>query len=86
MVSVDSLRAVGFPEQVIQAVSALTHNPSESYVEYIRKVARHPIAVVVKRADIACNNLRFDDGILPEDAARMRAKWATALSILDGAV
>lgn len=81
-ITVEELRKKGFSERIIRAVQALTHAKGESYREYIMRVAKDPIAVVVKLADISYNENRLDDGIAPDDAARMREKWAGARDIL----
>jgi (p)ppGpp synthase/HD superfamily hydrolase len=49
----------GFPESVIEAVDALTkkiiNGSEEPYEEFIRRAARHPIARLVKLADLEDN-------------------------------
>jgi len=61
-VSVGELRDVGFPDEVVAAVVALTHLPENTYEEYIEQVAGDPLAREVKLADLAdnlANNLRL---------------------------
>ncbi|MCI9530575.1 MAG: bifunctional (p)ppGpp synthetase/guanosine-3',5'-bis(diphosphate) 3'-pyrophosphohydrolase [Lachnospiraceae bacterium] len=48
--------AQDFPPEVIQAVALLTHNPQESYFEYVRKIRGNRIATVVKLADLEHNS------------------------------
>ncbi|NVN97530.1 HD domain-containing protein [Candidatus Nomurabacteria bacterium] len=55
-VSMDDLKAAGFPETVLQAVDLLTHKDSESYEEYLAKIKPNPMALVVKLADLEDNS------------------------------
>lgn len=71
-VSVADLRGTGLPEEVVAAVVALTHEPSDSYSDYIERVAGNPLARRVKLADLAdnlANNRRL--ARTPEVAARI---------------
>ncbi len=56
----DGVMAVGdiekqFGRAVLIHVLALTHLDGESYINYIRRAARDPVAKLVKLADISCN-------------------------------
>jgi guanosine-3',5'-bis(diphosphate) 3'-pyrophosphohydrolase len=62
---------------VAEALVALTHFAGESYPLYLRRVSDNPIAVIVKRSDIADNI-----STLPYDRTRLWAKYVEALSIL----
>lgn len=44
-----------YGEDVSEAVDMLTHYPSLSYLDYIRRLAKNPLAVKVKLADIQDN-------------------------------
>ena len=50
------LRAEGFPEPVLAAVDALTRRADEERDAYYARVAADPLALRVKRADIADNS------------------------------
>jgi (p)ppGpp synthase/HD superfamily hydrolase len=54
-VTVGDLREAGIPEDVVDAVLALTHRPEDSYERYIEQVARDGMARAVKLADLADN-------------------------------
>lgn len=79
----DRLRAEGFSETVLEALELVTHRPGESYEDFVRRAAAHPVARQVKRADILDN---MDPNRIAEpterDARRME-KYARALAILD---
>jgi (p)ppGpp synthase/HD superfamily hydrolase len=82
-VTAEELLARGCPAAVVDAVVALSHLPDEPQDVYLRRVAANPLAVTVKRADIADNlsparMARLDD----ETRARLEIKYATALRLL----
>jgi (p)ppGpp synthase/HD superfamily hydrolase len=54
-VTVEDLRAEGFPDVVIDAVVVLSRDPGQSYAQYIDDVARNDLARVVKIADVNDN-------------------------------
>ncbi|MBM7863901.1 HD domain-containing protein [Lentzea nigeriaca] len=83
-VTAADLSSRGCPSAVVDAVVALSHLPDEPQADYLRRVAANPLAVTVKRADIADNlsparMARLDD----ETRARLEIKYATALRLLD---
>ena len=55
-VTLEQLRAEGFPAAVIEAVEALTKREGEDYEAFIRRVAPNPIAREVKLADLRDNS------------------------------
>jgi (p)ppGpp synthase/HD superfamily hydrolase len=55
-VTLDELRAEGFPAAVLEAVEALTKREGEDYEAFIRRVAPNPIAREVKLADLRDNS------------------------------
>jgi (p)ppGpp synthase/HD superfamily hydrolase len=64
------LRKVGFSEQILDAISCLTHDPTESYEDYVVRCRANPIARTVKLADLQ-DNTRLDRTILrPERIQR----------------
>lgn len=66
------LRARGFSETVVKAVAALTRTHGESRAEAARRVAKNPLARMVKLADLAENmNLARIKNPTARDIARM---------------
>lgn len=55
-ISFDDLKEYGFPNQIIEAVKALTKQKNESYDVYIDRVIRDSIAKKVKLADMKHNS------------------------------
>lgn len=64
-----------FPQDVVNAVEALTRRGEESYKEFIERVARNPNARLVKIADIR-DNLR-------PGAEHLRSRYEAALKVLE---
>jgi (p)ppGpp synthase/HD superfamily hydrolase len=63
-VTLDELRALGFPETVLAALALLTHHTADTgYDEYIAAIKPDPLARRVKLADLAHN---MDVRRLPE--------------------
>src|SRR5688572_7707392 len=54
-VTLDDLTALGCPAEVLAAVTAISKRPGEAQAEYLARVMANPIALRVKRADIADN-------------------------------
>ncbi|GAA0493741.1 hypothetical protein Ade02nite_21200 [Paractinoplanes deccanensis] len=54
-VTLDDLRALGYPEEVVRAVDSVTRRKGESYMDLIRRAAADPIGRVVKLADVTTN-------------------------------
>lgn len=54
--SEDEVRTLdGVDDEVIEAVKCLTRSKDETYMEYIERVSKNPIAKVVKLADLKDN-------------------------------
>ncbi len=72
-VTLEDLRAEGFPREVIDAVQALTKTKGESRLAAARRAAVNPVARTVKLADLADN---MDLSRIPQptewDHARMK--------------
>jgi hypothetical protein len=81
--TLDDLRQRGCPGAVLDAVDALTRRADETPAEYYVRVAADPIAIAVKRADIADNSDPSRLAALPaEMAQRLRDKYEKATAIL----
>jgi len=82
-VSLDDLRAAGYPAQVVSAVDAVTKRRGESYEDLIRRAAADPIGRLVKLADNRHNADEARLALLPQEkACELRAKYAAARVIL----
>lgn len=82
-VSLDELAVEGFPEDVLNAVEALTKRPGETRLQAAARAAAHPVALQVKLADNAEN---MDLGRIAQptekDVARLREYEAVRALLL----
>lgn len=83
--TLDDLRADGFPPAVVDAVDALTRREEESYEAFVARAGANTIARRVKRADIAHNmDLRRLEELRPNDVERLQ-RYHRALKQLSDA-
>lgn len=54
-VTIDQLRAAGFAEHLLAALRRITHDPDESYADYVVSCKADPIARQIKLADLRDN-------------------------------
>jgi GTP diphosphokinase / guanosine-3',5'-bis(diphosphate) 3'-diphosphatase len=84
--TLSALEKEGFSPEVIRAVEALTHREGESYVDYVERAGKNPVARRVKIADLTDNmNLSRIAKPTKRDIARIR-KYESALASLGVAV
>jgi (p)ppGpp synthase/HD superfamily hydrolase len=82
-VTLDDLRAQGFPEPVVLAVDALTRRDGEEPGTYYRRVAADNLALKVKYADLADNSDPERLAALDQPTReRLIAKYAAARDAL----
>jgi (p)ppGpp synthase/HD superfamily hydrolase len=58
-VTLEQLREAGFSEDILDAVALLTHDPLDTYEDYVAKIKTNPIARAVKLADLE-DNMRLE--------------------------
>jgi len=82
-VTLADLTSAGCPTEVVAAVEAISRGPDEPQDSYLARVLANPLALVVKRADIA-DNLSPDRmaRLDPATQDRLRAKYEAALRTL----
>ena len=83
--TLDDLRGFGFPEEVIEALSLMTHNSGAGYFDYIRTLKDNPIARKVKMADLRHNSDLSRLDVIDERALERAEKYKQALLILERA-
>ena len=54
--TLEDLKNMGFSQQVLEAISLMTHEEGVPYLEYVAKIKANPIAKAVKLADIEHNS------------------------------
>jgi (p)ppGpp synthase/HD superfamily hydrolase len=78
--TMERLRGLGYPEEVLGALDCLTKREGETYEAFIERVLPHPLARRVKLADLEDNmDVRRLPAVTAKDAerlARYRAAWS----------
>ena len=85
--TLDDLRDEGLPDEVVEAVDAITRRAGEQYPAYIERVRLNPIALHVKLADNA-QNLADNDALAlvdPTKAASLKRRYLAARERLEAA-
>lgn len=79
----EDLELMDFGDEVMTALRLLTHDPSVPYLDYVREIAKDPVATKVKLADLAHNSdlSRLDYEPMEMDLERVR-KYQKAREIL----
>lgn len=78
-----SVAAMGYPQQVIEAISLMTHEDGVPYMDYVAKIKGNTIARVVKLADLRHNSglSRLDHA--DEKSLARAAKYKKAIALLE---
>ena len=81
--TLEDLREMGFPQEAIDALALLTHDPEVPYMEYVSQIAKNPVAKAVKIADLKHNSdlSRLDS--IDEKILKRREKYLQALALLE---
>lgn len=82
-ITLDDLRAAGYPEVVVDAVDAVSRRDGETYMDMIRRAAAHPLGRLVKLADNAHNSSEARLAVLDAEQAKfLRRRYAKARAVL----
>ena len=82
--TIEDLRLAGFSDEICGAVSALTHDKSVPYEDYVKEIAKDPVAKAVKLADLR-DNMDLSRLPVPDEKAESRIrKYRAAYSYLNG--
>ena len=82
-ITLDELKSNEFPDDVIEALSLMTHSDDVPYLDYIRNLKDNPIARKVKSADLAHNSDLSRLDVVDEKAVERVNKYKQAILILD---
>lgn len=82
--TLEDLASMGFPTEVIDALTLLTHAPEVPYMDYVERISTNPIATKVKIADLTHNSdlTRMDPTEIDEYALKRNEKYKLALALL----
>lgn len=81
--TISDLEKMGFPREVIEALSLLTHDDNVPYMDYVEKIKGNEIARKVKLADLAHNSdtTRLDE--INDKVIQRVEKYKNAIAILE---
>ncbi|MDC0713890.1 GTP pyrophosphokinase [Stigmatella sp. ncwal1] len=78
--TLERLRALGYPDEVLGALDCLTKREGETYEAFVERIRPHPLARRVKLADLEDNmDVRRLPSVGPKEAERLtryRAAWS----------
>lgn len=80
--TLNDLKEMGYPDEIIQALALLTHDDGSEYMDYVKRLKNNPIARAVKLADLKHNSdlSRYDT--IDNRAIKRTAKYKQAIEIL----
>lgn len=82
-ITLDRLRQMGFPAEVVDAVDAVTRRDGETYMQFVARAAQHPLGRLVKLADNAHNSSPERLAALDPDTARgLERRYGRARAVL----
>ena len=80
--TLDDLRAMGFNEQVLDALALMTHDKRIPYMDYVAKIKENKIAMTVKLADLKHNSDLSRLDTVDEKAMKRIEKYRQAIALL----
>ena len=81
--TLDDIRAMGFPERIVEALSYMTHDDAVPYLDYVAKIKENPIATAVKLADLKHNSDLTRLDAVDKKALERVEKYRKAMAILE---
>ena len=80
--TLQDLLAMGFNQEVLDAIALMTHDKNMPYMEYVAKIRENPIARAVKLADLRHNSdlTRMDE--ITETELKRVEKYKAAMQLL----
>lgn len=83
-VTFDDLERDSFPVSVIDALRLLTHDDSEEYLSYVKRIKGNPLAAKIKLADLRHNsNPTRNANLTAEQIKLYKAKYDGAIRLLE---
>ncbi|MBE6731676.1 MAG: GTP pyrophosphokinase [Ruminococcaceae bacterium] len=81
--TIEDLKAMGFSNEVTDAITLMTHEEGVEYMDYVKEIKNNEIARKVKLADLKHNSdlTRFDK--VDEKALKRREKYLKAMALLE---
>ena len=81
--TLEDIAAEGFGQEIVEAVSLMTHEDDVPYLDYVTKLKDNPIAKAVKLADLAHNSDPSRLGEIDEETQQRLEKYKKAIALLE---
>lgn len=81
--TISDLCDMGFPAVVLDALTLLTHDDGEPYLDYVARIKENPIARAVKLADLRHNSDLSRLNVVDEVALARVEKYSRAIALLE---
>ena len=81
--TLDDIAAMGFGQDVVDALALMTHDKNVPYLDYVAKLRNNPVAKAVKLADLAHNSDPTRLDAIDEKAEERFDKYKKAIAILE---
>jgi len=78
----EKLSELGFTTEIIEALKLLTHDDSVPYMDYVKEIAKNPVAKAVKLADLRHNRDLTRLDVIDEKALKRAEKYKKAMELL----
>ena len=83
--TLNDLRKMDFGDDVIAALTLLTHDERVPYMDYVAEIKKNPIARAVKLADLRHNSDLTRLDVVDEKALKRVEKYKKAIALLEEA-
>lgn len=80
--TLEDLGKMGFPREVIDVLSLLTHDDAVPYMDYVTEISKNPIAKKVKIADLMHNSDMSRLDVVDDKAISRAEKYQKAIKLL----
>ena len=80
--TLNDIKAMGYPDSVIDALALMTHDKSVPYMDYVAKIKSNPIAKAVKLADLNHNSDLSRLDFVDEKALERAKRYEDAIELL----
>ena len=81
--TISDLAKEGFDDEVLDAISLMTHDDNVKYMDYVREIGKNPIAKEVKLADLRHNSDLTRLDVVDEKALERRNNYLKAIAFLE---
>ena len=84
-ITFEELSEAGFSDEIIEALTLLTHDDAVPYMDYVRAIKKDSVAMKVKLADLRHNSDLTRVDVVNEKAIKRAEKYKEAIEILENA-